>query len=234
MPIIASQHQWKDKEHIPLDSWPEDCTVQWGGRGVVLSRSRGGSYATAFFEAFPKGGGFIRGEGPTIADAEKDAFEKFKRESVCQHAWSRKSYTNGGAICRKCGAFQSVFKPIVKLQGFRDPLSASCLMMAADGHLRPDPGNPQSERYCRRTWLKARLAGIALPDFWSAPPEPSGFRQDDYARSSRKAVKDFLRDRKELLEKPDDDGAFGIFTALNLKSLQNILEEDDDALDLEP
>ena len=49
MPVIAPQHTWKDADHTPLDDWPADCYVQWGGRGVVFGKA--GTYATAFFEA---------------------------------------------------------------------------------------------------------------------------------------------------------------------------------------
>jgi len=68
MPFIASQHRFKDSEHKPRSDWPDDCTVQWGGRGLVLSKK--GSYSTAFFEAFPKDGGSIRGEGSDLKAAE--------------------------------------------------------------------------------------------------------------------------------------------------------------------
>lgn len=230
MPIIASQHRWKDKDHTPLEDWPEDCYVQWGGRGVVLSQKASGSYRTAFFEAFPNDGGFIRGEGPTIREAEQDALEKFRKESACIHIWSRKGYTNGGAICRRCGGFRSVFNPVVKLQSFRDPPSPSTWMLAAEGGLRPDPKAPKSERYLRGSWLKIRRAGVDLPDFWSAPPDPGGSERDDYAKESRQAIRRFLKDNPDIIQQGNGSGAFGFFTAMNVRSLENLLEEDDDEI----
>lgn len=227
MPIIASQHAWKDKEHIPLSSWPDDCMVQWGGQGVVLSQKPGGNYRTAFFEAFPKKGGFIRGEGKTIEEAEADAFGQYRKISACDHAWSRKSYTNGGGICRTCGGFMTVFKPIVKLGEFAKPLSPSALDMVADGHMRPS-ANGESARYARRQWLKAKRMGIDLPDFDTAPPLPAGFLEDDYAEACRKAVVAFLRKNPDLLQaSADGRGVSGIFEGVHICSLQMMLEEDE-------
>lgn len=210
-----------------MDSWPEDCFVQWGGNGIVLSKEAGKSYRTCFFEAFPKEGSFIRGEGATIREAEEQAFGKFLKESACQHAWSRKAYTNGGAICRKCGSFQTVFQPIVKLQGFRDPLPPSSLELAAEGLLRKDPDDPGSNKFLYKTWLRARLAGIDLPDFNSAPPRQDRFGRDDYTEASREAVKAFLKDKKELLERGEEDGLLGLFTDFHIISLQHLMDEDD-------
>ena len=94
MPIIARnqrQEAWQ-----PLKDWPSDTYVQWGGRGVVLrADDKGGSYSTAFFEAMPAGGGFIRGEGKSIEEAEADAFSRFEKEDACRpHRWGRRGYTN--------------------------------------------------------------------------------------------------------------------------------------------
>lgn len=91
MPIIKSHHA-KD-EWRPLLAWPDDCTVQWGGRGVVFSGKE--TYQTAFFEAFPADGsaGFLRGEGKTIEEAEADAFSQWERQAGCfrgrGHRWTR-------------------------------------------------------------------------------------------------------------------------------------------------
>src|SRR3546814_13802538 len=101
--------------YTPSCEWPEACGVQWGDSGVVIQID--GCYRTAFFEAFPGdyAGGFIRGEGATIEDAEQVAFKQWSLDKNCEHAWSRKSYTNGGGICRKCTSFTTIFKPIVTL-----------------------------------------------------------------------------------------------------------------------
>jgi hypothetical protein len=98
--------------------------VQWGGNGVVLGQN---SYRTAFFEAFPDqstaAGGFIRGEGKTIAEAEDDAFARFTKETSCRHLWGREHYTNSGQLSRHCRAFRCHnVKPIVKLGEWRKPV----------------------------------------------------------------------------------------------------------------
>lgn len=228
MPIIASQHTWKDKDHRPLSDWPDDCTVQWGGSGIVLSDRPGGSYGTAFFEAFPENGGFIRGEGPTIDEAEARAFSKFQKISACDHAWSRKNYTNGGAICRHCGGFMTVFRPIVKLGMFREPLSPTALDMIADGAYRPDPDDQSQNKYARKQWLKARQMGIDLPDFATAPQVPFGFQEDDYSRACRRAVIAFLKKNPDMLEMtPEGKGISGLFEGVHIRSLKMMLEDHD-------
>lgn len=228
MPIVASQHQWKDKEHIPLDLWPDDCLVQWGGRGIVLSIKPEGHYQTAFFEAFPSGGGFIRGEGPSIVDAEASAFAKFQKISVCAHQWSRKGYINGGGICRCCGAFQSVFQPIVTLGVFRNPLTPTSLELLAEGAYRPCMDDPGQHKYHRRQWLKAKMMGIDVPDFFLAPPAPRGFQDDDYALASRRAVVSFLRANPQALEAASDGCALsGIFEGLHISSLKHMMQDDE-------
>lgn len=88
MAIIAPHLRpggWRSEtdQHTLICAWPEDCRVQWGSSGVVLSEE--GNRQTAFFEAFPNGPGFFRGEGASISDAEKDCFEKFSRFTVCDH-----------------------------------------------------------------------------------------------------------------------------------------------------
>lgn len=124
MPIIAKQHAWKDADHTPSYDWPEDTYVQWGSSGVVLGSP---SYKTAFFEAFPSAhddaGGFIRGEGKTIAEAEIDAFTKYQNQAACHHFWGREKYTNSGQLCRHCRAFRSgKIKPVVNLGSWRKPV----------------------------------------------------------------------------------------------------------------
>lgn len=62
--------------------WPEDCYLQCGNEGIVFSNK--GNYLTAFFEVFPKTPAtFIRGEGATIEEAEKAAWEKYQKIISC-------------------------------------------------------------------------------------------------------------------------------------------------------
>lgn len=110
--IIAPQCKpgsYNNLEYTPVCAWPEDAYVQWGGSGLVVRReSDGGYYKTAFFEAFLAMGmsTFIRGEGATLDEAEKNAFEKHNRYLACPgHEYERRGYTNGGGICKHCGKF---------------------------------------------------------------------------------------------------------------------------------
>ena len=106
-------------KYEPECAWPSDCTVQWG-HGIIP--------AVPFFEAFPAGT-FIRGEGETIAKAERQAFAQYLQDIACNHVWGRfrpgsVTYTNGAAFCRKCGGFRSrMFPEIRDLGWWRRPLS---------------------------------------------------------------------------------------------------------------
>jgi len=151
---FASQHAWKDKEYEPRHDWPGDTLVQWGGNGVVLGKN---SYTTAFFEAFPdksvtSAGGFIRGEGKTIEDAEADAFAKFTKQDGCNHLWGREYYRNSGQLCRHCRAFRcDQLKEVVILGRHRKPVEwyhAYDLEMESDS------------KYVRLLRLRAKLFGI--------------------------------------------------------------------------
>lgn len=129
-------------KHSPVCPWPDDCYVQWGGDGIVFTGGGGiekginiltgvlagqkesageamellkNSYVTAFFEAFPtEPKTFIRGEGSTIEEAEKQAFEQFQKHVSCPgHEFERRGYTNGCGLCKHCGLFKSkAFEPI--------------------------------------------------------------------------------------------------------------------------
>jgi len=117
--------------------WPEDCFVQCGSMGIVMAPgsfekvfgssdplgeiSGSVSYTTAFFEAFPNdiipgNSIFIRGEGKTIAEAEKKTWGMYMRYKACDHpAYERRRHTNGGGFCMKCGMFNDrAFDPLTK------------------------------------------------------------------------------------------------------------------------
>jgi len=122
---VASQHAWKDADYTPRHEWPGDTLVQWGSKGIVLGKK---PYGTAFFEAFPDkeltaAGGFIRGEGNTVAEAEDAAFAKFSKQDACDHLWGREHYRNSGQLCRHCRAFRcDQLKEVVILGRHRKPL----------------------------------------------------------------------------------------------------------------
>ncbi|MDQ4121673.1 MAG: hypothetical protein M3209_09535 [Acidobacteriota bacterium] len=117
-----------------LCQFPWTCFVQCGSSGVVFkSRSIQDAfdapvdaikeavegdeekvYRTAFFEAFPKNPDtFIRGEGASIEEAEKKAWDEFERISNCSnHEFERRGYTNGAGFCCHCGMFSGkAFEP---------------------------------------------------------------------------------------------------------------------------
>lgn len=89
--------------------WPEDCFVQCGDKGVVLSAK--GSYRTAFFEAFPDT--FIRGQGGTVEEAEAAAWTKYQAQLACpEHTFERRGESEHGT-CISCGLFKThAFKPL--------------------------------------------------------------------------------------------------------------------------
>lgn len=151
---IASQHQWKDKDYVPRHDWPGDTLVQWGGGGLVLGKN---PRVTAFFEAFPDekastAGGFIRGEGVTIEEAEDAAFAKFTKENGCNHLWGREHYRNSGQLCRHCRAFRcQEIKEVVVLGRHRKPLE-----WYEEHMLDTDSQEP----WARILRLRAKLFGI--------------------------------------------------------------------------
>lgn len=214
MARIAAHHKpghplQKDGDYVLQQAWPDDCYVQWGGGGVVFSKE--GNYRTAFFEAFPgdNSGGFIRGEGATIADAEAAAFKRWQTEVGCVHVWGRRGYTNGGAFCTKCKAFKTVFEPIVELGAWKARLSTTELVMIRDGMLRrclwsDRDDDPQSRKVKRRIALRAVRAGIKLPPEPAPQQEPS-WDDDEYSLACAAAVFDYYAEERKRLF--DDAGS---------------------------
>lgn len=89
-----------------------DCSVQCGGQGLVIGRD---PYTTAFFEAFPKNPScFLRGEGATIEDAEKQCMEKYLKVKTCNHEMERRDRTDGYGYCKHCSYASRVFEPLTK------------------------------------------------------------------------------------------------------------------------
>lgn len=211
MPIVAKHNrEYRSKGHIPSGEWPDDCYVQWGNSGLVL-KEKGESYLTAFFEAFPKEGGFFRGEGPTLPDAEADCLGKYQRFNRCTHLWGRGTYTNGGAICRKCGAFMTRFSPIPRLGSFRDPISAMDLDLAMKGYCRKNV----NDNFERRLWLRLTRVGIKLPD-----PD-----LEDYADACRISISNWYRQNRNQVDHENSGGLNGMFEALALRNLERELED---------
>jgi hypothetical protein len=96
------------------------CFVQGGGQGLVLSKN--GNYTTAFFEAFPNDPNcFIRGEGPDIAAAEQNAWDKYQGIKVCNHEMERRHRTDGYGYCKHCAYSAMVFEPLTKCKICKTP-----------------------------------------------------------------------------------------------------------------
>lgn len=258
MPRIPAR--LKTDEFKPSDEWPEDCLVQWGRSGLVLSKTN--PYTTAFIEAFPADGsaGFIRAEGDTLEEAERKGLESWKRKKACfdngGHRWARglrladfedrkrkavqipklNTYTNGGCFCLGCMSFQTAMKPIHKLGAWREPLNYSQIDIIMSGMLKPDPQDkrdPNSKRLMRRIFLKAKVAGIDLPD--SAAPELQE-RADDaadpwaetpYELACQRAVADWYRVKKIEMEAPGIDSMQSLFNSLTRSRLDRLLQEVD-------
>ncbi len=124
------------------NEWPEDCFVQCGGNGIVITYHKiedvltdpekaaeafigatSGNeatqklpfYRTAFFEAFPRNPNtFIRGEGKTVEEAENECWKTYQAYFECDHpSFEPRDYENGSGFCTKCGLwFSGVIKPI--------------------------------------------------------------------------------------------------------------------------
>jgi hypothetical protein len=92
--------------YIAEYDWPE-CYLQGGTKGYVFTAK--GTYETAFFEAFPREPQtFIRGEGKTIEEAERDAWNQWQKILSCLgHEFEAHGYTNGATVCKHCGLFNS-------------------------------------------------------------------------------------------------------------------------------
>lgn len=108
-PTTVAPPRLIENTHEPMrHPWPDDSEVQGGSRGVVIKRE-GGAYRTAFVEAFVDGT-FLRGEGPTIADAEDACWAQYEHLRACptypKHGpFDRRSYRNGSGYCTGCGGW---------------------------------------------------------------------------------------------------------------------------------
>lgn len=93
--------------HPCKHEWPEDCFVQCGESGLVLTKQ--GNYNTAFFEAFPRNPDtFIRGEGECVELAEQDCWQKYQRIVNCpSHEFEERGRTDGAGWCKHCDLFMT-------------------------------------------------------------------------------------------------------------------------------
>lgn len=104
---LGNQGIHKGKRSIDAEqAWPDDTDLIQGGlSGIVFNK--GGSYRTAFVEAFLNNS-FYRGEGTTIEEAELACWNKYLASIECtEHEWEARGYTNGAGFCKKCNKFES-------------------------------------------------------------------------------------------------------------------------------
>jgi hypothetical protein len=104
---LGNQGVHKGKSSIDAEqAWPDTTSLIQGGlSGIVFNK--GGSYRTAFVEAFLNNS-FYRGEGATIEEAELACWNKYKASIAClEHEWEARGYTNGAGFCKKCNKFES-------------------------------------------------------------------------------------------------------------------------------
>lgn len=91
------------REYVCAHPWADECKVQGGEMGIVLTKS--GIYETAFFEAFPRNPRtYIRGEGRTVAESEESCWKQYQRYLACpSHEYEDRGHRNGVGICKYCG-----------------------------------------------------------------------------------------------------------------------------------
>jgi len=147
-------------------AWPGDAQVQWGAHGVVFEEKVLKSYDWAFFEAFPSkhsnAGGYLRGEGKTIEEAERACFSKYERQLLCSHIMGREDYDNGGMICRRCRAFKSsILPPIAKLGEWKRPVSETIASMHRTLNAISEDNMP-AERKRRQRHISLRIKHFGI------------------------------------------------------------------------
>lgn len=193
-----------DTYYTPICDWPEDCTVQWGGIGGPSFGKP--PYTETFFEAFPKDGGYLRGEGKTFDQAEKACFLKWQKMSQCNHLWARHG-NHGYAKCRNCGEGKSFFNPIVELGAWKKPINGHQISAIAEGCIQDvawskELQKPRQRKWRRHLYLKAKQAKLKLPP----TPGPSMDPEDEETRKyTNECAEVCFQYYKEIYEKIDPD-----------------------------
>lgn len=140
------------------------------------------------------------------------------------------AYTNGGAICKKCRAFASMFNPIVKLGDWKKGPSIHDLTMAAEGYLRPTEGSSrtkESRKYARQSELRLRAAGVKLPETPSTPSNLDLFDEpDDYMKACKSAVVSWYEEHREDFKPGSPSSMAGLFSALDHRTMERMMLEE--------
>ncbi len=126
--LLSAFGRAKERYYTTSFNW-SGISIQGGDNGVVISASKGKSYATSFFEAFPTIHNvktFIRGEGSTLVEAEQDAYEKLNKKKKCkEHDWVRNDgrveRKDGYATCTKCALSGHALEPTTQCTICKSP-----------------------------------------------------------------------------------------------------------------
>ena len=102
-----------------------DAHAQCGGFYNVPDDHPLSKKETSFFEVSPSVNGistYIRCSGNSEKEAELKAHSILQRYNGCEgHVWDRKDYTDGTAICSKCGLKGVILAPLNKCQTCNKP-----------------------------------------------------------------------------------------------------------------
>lgn len=97
--------------------WPEKVQTQHGKKGIKVSKN--GNYTTAFFEVFNINvtDSYIRGEGKTVEDAERKAFNRYDKMKECNEHDFRRVGETVNAQCILCNSCKyHFFEPLEKFK----------------------------------------------------------------------------------------------------------------------
>lgn len=156
--------------HRCVHPWPANLPLQGGTNGVVVQQATGDLYRTAFVEAFPPGG-FLRGEGPTVAAAEEACWQQYQTYLTCtgdgRHGpFEARRFENGSGFCTRCGTWMSnVLPPTDTYRAERDACTLVTVRygrtIVSTPHWRP----------LVRHWT-ARILHARAGEPWTGSPEP--------------------------------------------------------------
>lgn len=177
MMMKTASRSFGEDPYVCLKLWPEDCFVQCGGDGIVITdkdcsieealsdsdsqkelikavvnkESQIEHYRTAFFEAFLKNPScFIRGEGKSIEEAEEDAYDQYTKIISCKHPeFNRKGREDGYAFCKSCPYSGMVLAP-----------TTNCETCGKPAHFGKDL---LGQYYCERHYYKLSVDSVFPP-----------------------------------------------------------------------
>jgi hypothetical protein len=148
------------------------------------------------------------------------------------------TYTNGGAFCIGCGAFKTVLPEVHDLGAWREPLGYAELQAIMTGMLRPHPRlerrqsgdeRRRSELWRRKLGLRARVAGIAVPDHtrpeYAIAENANPFKEDGYIKACREAVVRYYVANRDSAPVTEDCEFAGLFDGMTRRMLESAAAE---------